>query len=164
MPLEITDDCTLNGACEVQCPNEAIYEPAEYWSYSDGTGLRGKVKKPNGEIIDADTLNEPISSDMYYIVADKCTKCVGTFEEPQCIAVCPMEAITPIDTLTNESLLEKHNWLFQNTPNSPTNTISREKRKIKAEESENTLDSQKENSNPQKKPDGLFQKLKKRFS
>ena len=29
--------------------------------------------------------------DVYYIVTDKCTECVGFHDEPQCAAVCPVD-------------------------------------------------------------------------
>jgi ferredoxin len=29
--------------------------------------------------------------DVYYIVSDKCTECVGFHDEPQCAAVCPVD-------------------------------------------------------------------------
>ena len=43
------------------------------------------VKKQNAE-----EDQEPISDEIYYIVADKCTECKGFHEEPQCAAVCPV--------------------------------------------------------------------------
>jgi ferredoxin len=33
--------------------------------------------------------NDPI----YIIDADRCTECVGFFDEPQCISVCPVDCI-----------------------------------------------------------------------
>jgi ferredoxin len=32
---------------------------------------------------------------IYVIDPDRCTECVGHFDEPQCIAVCPVECIDP---------------------------------------------------------------------
>ncbi|NPA45983.1 MAG: ferredoxin, partial [Chlorobi bacterium] len=43
--------------------------------------------------IDDDTEHEPLSEDFYYIVPDKCTECKGFYDEPQCIAVCPVDSI-----------------------------------------------------------------------
>ena len=41
--------------------------------------------------------NESISegSDIYVIDPEKCTECVGYFDEPQCIEVCPVDCIIP---------------------------------------------------------------------
>ncbi len=39
---------------------------------------------------------------MYHIDADKCTECVGAFDEPQCVLVCPAECIV-IDPNNQES-------------------------------------------------------------
>ncbi|NPA50247.1 MAG: YfhL family 4Fe-4S dicluster ferredoxin [Epsilonproteobacteria bacterium] len=35
--------------------------------------------------------NDPI----YIIDPDRCTECVGYFDEPQCIGVCPVDCIIP---------------------------------------------------------------------
>jgi Fe-S-cluster-containing dehydrogenase component len=44
-----------------------------------------------------------------YIAYDKCTECVGYYDEPQCVAACPSEAIIkdPDREETNEQLLAK---------------------------------------------------------
>ena len=44
-----------------------------------------------------DCPNEAISEGdpVYVIDAEKCTECVGFFDEPQCITVCPIECIVP---------------------------------------------------------------------
>ena len=44
-----------------------------------------------------DCPNEAISEgDPVYVVdPEKCTECAGFFDEPQCIAVCPIECIVP---------------------------------------------------------------------
>lgn len=59
MALKITDDCINCGACEPECPNEAISQ----------------------------------GDDIYQINPDKCSECVGAFDEPQCVAVCPVDCI-----------------------------------------------------------------------
>ncbi len=41
--------------------------------------------------VDADTPETPVAMDIYYIVSDKCTECVGFHDEPQCAAVCPVD-------------------------------------------------------------------------
>lgn len=40
MAIIITDECINCGACEPECPNNAIYEGADDWRYSDGTELK----------------------------------------------------------------------------------------------------------------------------
>ena len=37
MAIIITDECINCGACEPECPNNAIYEGQEKWNYSKGT-------------------------------------------------------------------------------------------------------------------------------
>jgi ferredoxin len=91
MAIIITDECINCGACEPECPNNAIYEGGEEWRFSDGTELEGDVLRMNGEKVKADAEQEPISLDYYYIVPDKCTECVGFHDEPQCAAVCPVD-------------------------------------------------------------------------
>ena len=41
--------------------------------------------------------NEAISvgETIYEIDPDKCTECVGHFDEPQCVSVCPVECCVP---------------------------------------------------------------------
>jgi ferredoxin len=45
----------------------------------------------DGSVVDADAAQTPVSMDLYYIVSDKCTECVGFHDEPQCAAVCPVD-------------------------------------------------------------------------
>lgn len=42
--------------------------------------------------------NEAIATgpDTFVIDAAKCTECVGYFDEPQCVDVCPVDAILPL--------------------------------------------------------------------
>ena len=74
MVIIITDECINCGACEPECPNTAIYEGAEDWYYSDGTSLKGNVKFPWGEEVDANVGQDPISDEYYFIIPDKCTR------------------------------------------------------------------------------------------
>ncbi|HRT54706.1 MAG TPA: 4Fe-4S binding protein, partial [Flavobacteriales bacterium] len=37
MAIIITDECINCGACEPECPNNAIYEGGAEWRLSDGT-------------------------------------------------------------------------------------------------------------------------------
>ena len=90
MAVLITDTCINCGACEPECPNQAIYEPGAEWSMADGTSLSGMVTLLNGTEVDADEMQEAISDDFYFIVTDKCTECKGFHEEEQCIAFCPV--------------------------------------------------------------------------
>lgn len=95
MAIMITDECINCGACEPECPNNAIYEGGVQWAIADGTDISGNFTLENGLKIEADTQNEPVSDDYYYIVPDKCTECVGFHEEPQCAAVCPVDCCVP---------------------------------------------------------------------
>src|SRR5690625_3954943 len=95
MAIIITDECINCGACEPECPNNAIYEGADVWTYSEGTDLNGDVVLLNGKTVNADEEQEPISDEIYYIVPDKCTECIGFHEEPQCAAVCPVDCCLP---------------------------------------------------------------------
>lgn len=76
MAVMITDECISCNACDAECPNSAIYNPGV------GYTLGGQEYA---------ALNEEHT----YIVPDKCTECVGFYEEPQCIPACPTEAIVP---------------------------------------------------------------------
>lgn len=109
MAIIITDECINCGACEPECPNNAIYEGGIEWKMSDGTTVTEDYTLMNGEVTGADTHHEPISMDIYYIVPDKCTECQGFHEEPQCAAVCPVDCCIPDEMYqeTVEELLEK---------------------------------------------------------
>lgn len=61
MAYLITEECINCGACEPECPNQAI------------------------------TAGEEI----YVIDHEKCTECVGHFDESQCAAVCPVDCCVP---------------------------------------------------------------------
>ena len=97
MAIKITDDCINCGACEPECPNNAIYEGDDVWRFSDGTTLQDT------------TTHNPLEEDFYYIVTDKCTECIGFFDEPQCAAVCPVDCCLPDENNieTEEELLIK---------------------------------------------------------
>ncbi len=113
MAIIITDECINCDACVAECPNNAIYEPDQEWAYSDETALSGSVPGLNGEEIDADAMNEPISDEFYFIVPDKCTECKGFHDEPQCAAVCPVDCCVPDEDRveSEEELLAKKAWL-----------------------------------------------------
>jgi ferredoxin len=79
MAYKITEECINCGACEPECPNQAI---------SAG-----------------DTV--------YVIDFNKCTECVGSFEESQCAAVCPVDCCVPDPDHkeSREELAAKHKKL-----------------------------------------------------
>ncbi|MEW5806729.1 MAG: YfhL family 4Fe-4S dicluster ferredoxin [Acidobacteriota bacterium] len=76
MALLINEECINCGACEPECPNQAISE---------------------GENI-------------YIINPDLCTECVGFYDDPKCISVCPVDCIVkdPNHEETREQLEAKY--------------------------------------------------------
>ena len=60
---------------------------------------------PNGAIF--------LGEDIYEIDSSKCTECVGHFDEPQCVQVCPVDCIPKDENCveTKEELLEKYKVL-----------------------------------------------------
>ena len=94
MPIHIIDECISCGACAAECPNGAIYEGGVEWEL-------------NGETHPA------LSDDHYYVAPDKCTKCVGFFDEPQCQGVCPTEScqIDESNPMTREQLEARYKAL-----------------------------------------------------
>lgn len=91
MAIKITEECINCGACEPECPNNAIYEGGNEWRFADGTSVKGMFTSKSGISADADAPQTPVAMDIYYIVSDKCTECVGFHDEPQCAAVCPVD-------------------------------------------------------------------------
>jgi len=79
MAYLISDECINCGACEPECPNQAISAGDEF----------------------------------YAINPDKCTQCVGHFDEPQCAAVCPVDSckLDPNRPESREELMAKFNKL-----------------------------------------------------
>ena len=75
MAYLINEDCINCGACEPECPNDAISE------------------------------GDPV----YVINPDLCTECVGYYDEPQCISVCPVDCVeqNPDYVETKEQLQKK---------------------------------------------------------
>jgi len=113
MAIIITDECINCGACEPECPNNAIYEGGVEWRLADGTDLKGTLTTPMGNEYDAETEQEPVDMDVYYIVTDKCTECVGFHDEPQCAAVCPVDCCVddPDYRESEEQLLKKKEFM-----------------------------------------------------
>jgi ferredoxin len=108
----ITEECINCGACEPECPNTAIYEGGVNWSFTGGTALK-QIELGDGTVVDATTLQQPVSNEFYYIVNDKCTECMGFHEEPQCAAVCPVDCCIPDPdhVETEDTLLAKKAWM-----------------------------------------------------
>ena len=109
MAIKITDECINCGACEPECPNNAIYEGGTEWAIADGTSVKGSFTLMDGQQVDANQRFTPIAVDTYYITPNKCTECQGFHEEPQCAAVCPVDCCVPDEMYreTVEELLEK---------------------------------------------------------
>jgi len=94
MALLITDECISCGACLPECPNEAIFE-----TRSDAETKGNHVGDGQG-----------VGDNIYVIAHDRCTECVGHFDEPQCAAVCPVDNCCISDPAypeTTDVLLEK---------------------------------------------------------
>ena len=113
MAIKITDECINCDACISECPNNAIYEPDQEWTYSESTALSGTVTTLNGNEIDADAENASLSDEFYFIVTDKCTECKGFHDEPQCALVCPVDCCVSDDdhVETEDELLKKKVWM-----------------------------------------------------
>jgi len=107
MAIKITEECINCGACEPECPNGAIYENGGEWRFSDKTGVTGSFTSKSGITADADDAHAAVSNDYYYIVADKCTECVGFHDEPQCASVCPVDCcVADTDVLESKDELQ----------------------------------------------------------
>jgi ferredoxin len=69
MSMIILEECISCGACEPECPNEAISE----------------------------------GGSVYVVDAEKCTECVGAFDAPKCVEVCPVEGCIVVNPEAPES-------------------------------------------------------------
>ncbi len=69
----------------------------------------------NCDVCEPECPNEAIyqGEEIYEIDPSKCTECVGHFDEPQCVAVCPVDCIpiNPDYIETSDELLEKYKRL-----------------------------------------------------
>src|SRR3982074_35343 len=54
MAIKITEECINCGACEPECPNNAIYEGGVEWAIADGSTVKGPFTLMDGTVIDAD--------------------------------------------------------------------------------------------------------------
>jgi len=113
MAIIITDECINCGACEPECPNNAIYEGGFEWMISEGTNITEDYTLEGGKIVGSNDKQEPVDDDIYFIVPDKCTECKGFHDEPQCAAVCPVDCCVqdPDREETEEVLLERQQIL-----------------------------------------------------
>src|SRR5947207_2746511 len=91
MATMITSECINCGACEPECPNTAIYQGGVEWQAQDGA------------------MHPALSNDIFYIVPEKCTECVGFHDHEACAAVCPVDCCVPNPDIpeTHEVLLER---------------------------------------------------------
>ena len=109
MAIKITEECINCGACEPECPNNAIYEGGVEWAMSDGTAVKGTFTLLDGTVVTSDQRLAPVAVDTYYITPNKCTECQGFHEEPQCAAVCPVDCCVPDEAYreTVDELMDK---------------------------------------------------------
>ena len=100
MAYLITDDCIDCNACEIECPNNAIYGPGAPWEL-------------NG------TEHPALNDSHTYIAHEKCTECVGNYESSRCVEVSPIGAPVPDPDHeeTKEQLMEK--WQSLHTSGTP---------------------------------------------
>lgn len=68
----------------------------------------------NCDMCEPECPNEAISFDgkTYIINPDKCTECVGFYDEPTCISVCPIDCIFKNDEETKDDLMKKYIKLY----------------------------------------------------
>lgn len=76
MATIITSECINCGACEPECPNTAIYQGGVEWEMNGST-------------------HPALSDEIFYIVPEKCTECVGFYDQEACAAVCPVDCCVP---------------------------------------------------------------------
>src|SRR5439155_1558613 len=72
-------------------PNPAIYQGGVEWQAPDGS------------------MHAAISNDIFYIVPEKCTECVGFYDQEACAKVCPVDCCVPDPALPESEavLLER---------------------------------------------------------
>ena len=70
----------------------------------------------NCDVCEPECPNQAISmgEQFYEIAPDKCTECVGHFDEPQCVQVCPVACIpvNPDRVETKDQLWSKYRLLI----------------------------------------------------
>ncbi len=64
----------------------------------------------NCDVCEPECPNKAISAGevIYEIDPERCTECVGHFDKPQCVAVCPVDVI-----IKDPDRLESHDVLYQ---------------------------------------------------
>ena len=72
----ITEEGINCGFCAPMSLNSATYKRGQKWE------LDGEE-------------HPPLREDVYYIAPDKCSECVGFFDEEQCAVVCPVDCCIP---------------------------------------------------------------------
>ncbi len=78
----------------------------------------------NCDVCEPECPNQAISMGVDYYVIDpgRCTECVGHFDEPQCVQVCPVDCI-PLDpdvVETRDQLMGKYRRLLGLDPEAPS--------------------------------------------
>jgi ferredoxin len=78
----------------------------------------------NCDVCEPECPNQAISmgAEIYEIDPQRCTECVGHFDEPQCVQVCPVSCIpvNPSFIETKEQLLDKYRALQASSSPSPS--------------------------------------------
>ena len=73
----------------------------------------------NCDVCEPECPNQAITlgQEIYEIDPDKCTECVGHFDEPQCVQLCPVACIpvNPAQQESREQLMAKYLRLTQAT-------------------------------------------------
>ena len=73
----------------------------------------------NCDVCESECSNDAISmgEEFYRIDPDRCTECVGHFDEPQCVQICPVECIpvNPQRVESREQLWSKYQRLVAAT-------------------------------------------------
>ena len=77
----------------------------------------------NCDVCEPECPNQAIymGPEIYEIDASRCTECVGHFNEPQCVQVCPVSCIpvNPTFVESPEQLLAKYHRLQASVPGAP---------------------------------------------
>jgi ferredoxin len=70
----------------------------------------------NCDVCEPECPNDAISqgTEIYEIAPNKCTECVGHYDTPQCVIVCPIECIIPHPEVreSKDELMQKYRQLI----------------------------------------------------
>lgn len=94
MALMINNNCIACDACLPVCPNQAIFDK------------RSAAEERGCHVGERQGLDDSI----YVITYERCTECVGHFDEPQCASACPIGDCCvpdPDRSESRETLLER---------------------------------------------------------